>query len=108
MNIEQMNEKIAKLRSEIKYLEEEKNRMLIDSGEITYGSVIKCIISDGSFCEYEEVVYRVILIEKDDGYKYGLLEENRNILWENNLFNTIEDIKVRMKQDIYEWCIVTI
>ena len=40
MSNEEMNEQIAKLRIEIQHLEEEKNRMLIESGEISKWCIV--------------------------------------------------------------------
>lgn len=72
--------------------------------KIQVGSIIR---EEGIF--YDEVEeYHIVMIQSEPKreYKFGLLDE-RNCIWNMQIFNSLEEIKKMMKEDKdLEWSVV--
>lgn len=106
MNIERLDKEIIDLSAKLNKLKQQRDKIKIEQADIWAGSVIKCW---NNYDCYEEDVYKIVLVYLQHIPKYGLLDTSLNIIWKHMLFDSIEDVKNMIKNDISgNWEIISV
>lgn len=96
MDLETIKKQIDQLEKELYHLKDLKEEIEKEQMKIQVGSIIR---EEGIF--YDEVEeYHIVMIQSEPKreYKFGLLDE-RNCIWNMQIFNSLEEIKFMMISD---------
>lgn len=112
--VQEIDDKLKEIRGRLKELEDLRNKTLIQEGQLGLGAKLRCIISDGSYCEYDEDIYRICRIDvanPETGArirKFALVDTNMWWIEDELIFDTFDDIREHMKSSEYKWEIVSL
>lgn len=112
--IQDIDNQLGVLRKQVRALEEKRQQVMIEEGHLCLGTHLRHVISDGSFYEYDEENFKIIMVEQENPenkYKpirrLGLLNTDMWWLEDDMIFDSFDAIRDFMKSSAEtKWCVI--